>query len=103
MLQALATARNRNRTLLLLAACGILAAVAAAVGIDDNPLGVSLAFLSATAPGARLRSSLENLEAVPAPRARILPSLRSVCSPQQYLRGRRFEDERGECFRIAPR
>jgi hypothetical protein len=49
MLPALFTPRNRIRTLLLLAACGVLAAAAVTVGIDDNPLGVALVFLSATA------------------------------------------------------
>jgi uncharacterized membrane protein len=36
-------------TLILLAICGLLAIAAAAVGIDDNPPGILLAFLAATA------------------------------------------------------
>ncbi len=40
---------NRSRTLLLLTAVAALAVAAAAVGIDDNPIGISLAMLSATA------------------------------------------------------
>jgi hypothetical protein len=35
--------------LILLAVCGLLAIAAAAVGVDDNPPGVLLAFLAATA------------------------------------------------------
>jgi hypothetical protein len=38
-----------KRTLLLLVICGVLAAVAGAVGISDNSVGGSLAFLSAVA------------------------------------------------------
>ena len=49
MFVAFSTPHSRRRTLLLFAVCGVLAAAAGAVGIDDNPLGVSLAFLSATA------------------------------------------------------
>jgi hypothetical protein len=49
MLTLFSTPHNRRRTLVLLAVCGVLAGAAGAVGIDDNPLGVSLAFLSATA------------------------------------------------------
>ena len=49
MFEAFSTPHNRRRTLLLFAVCGVLAAAAGAVGIDDNPLGVLLAFLSATA------------------------------------------------------
>jgi hypothetical protein len=49
MLEAFSIPRSRRWTLLLLAVCGTLAAVTGMVGIDDNPLGVALAFLSATA------------------------------------------------------
>ena len=48
MLEAFSTP-HRRRTLLLIVVCGVLAAVAGAVGIDDKPLGLLLAFLSATA------------------------------------------------------
>lgn len=40
---------NRNKSFILLAICVLLAMAAAAVGIDDNPPGILLAFLSATA------------------------------------------------------
>jgi hypothetical protein len=43
------TPRNRNKSIILLAICALLAIVAAAIGIDDNPSGILLAFLSATA------------------------------------------------------
>ena len=43
------TPRNRIKTLILLVVCGLLAIAAAAVGIDDNPPGILLAFLAATA------------------------------------------------------
>ena len=43
------TSNNRRMTLILLAICGLLAIAAVAVGIDDNPPGVLLAFLAATA------------------------------------------------------
>ena len=49
MIQALSTPRNRNRTFLLFAVCGVLAVAAVTIGIDDNPPGVLLAFLSAVA------------------------------------------------------
>lgn len=49
MLEALSISRNRNRTFVLLAICGMLALAAAAVGIDDNPPGLLLAFFSAAA------------------------------------------------------
>jgi hypothetical protein len=49
MIDALSTPRNRIRTLFLLVICGLLAIAAAAVGIDDNPPGILLAFLAATA------------------------------------------------------
>ena len=37
MLEAFSTPRNRNRTVILFAICGMLAVAAAAVGISDNP------------------------------------------------------------------
>jgi uncharacterized membrane protein (UPF0136 family) len=43
------TPSNRNKTFILLAICALLAIASAAVGIDDNPPGILLAFLSATA------------------------------------------------------
>ena len=49
MIEALSTPRNRIRTLILLATCGLAAIAAAAAGIDDNPPGILLAFLAATA------------------------------------------------------
>jgi energy-coupling factor transporter transmembrane protein EcfT len=49
MSAAFSTPGNRNKTIILLAICGLLAIAAVAVGIDDNPPGVLLAFLSATA------------------------------------------------------
>ena len=49
MIAAFSTPHNRTRTFILLAVCGLLAIAAAAVGIDDNPPGVLLAFLAATA------------------------------------------------------
>ena len=49
MIDALSTPRNRIRTFILLVICGLMAIAAAAVGIDDNPPGILLAFLSATA------------------------------------------------------
>lgn len=49
MIEALSTPRNKNRTFILLAVCGVLAIAAAAIGIDDNPPGLLLAFLSASA------------------------------------------------------
>ena len=48
MIEAFSTPRNRNRTFILFAVCGVLA-IAAAIGIDDNPPGLLLAFLSASA------------------------------------------------------
>ena len=48
MFETLSNAQWR-RTLLLLVICGELAAAAGAVGIDDNPAGLSLAYLSAIA------------------------------------------------------
>ncbi len=49
MIDALSTPHNRIRTLILLVICGLLAIAAAAVGIDDNPPGILLAFLAAIA------------------------------------------------------
>lgn len=49
MLQAFATPRNRRRTVILLAACGVLAIVAAVIGVDDNLPGVLAAFLAVVA------------------------------------------------------
>jgi hypothetical protein len=49
MSAAFSTPDNRNKTFILLAICGLLAIAAAAVGVDDNPPGILLAFLSATA------------------------------------------------------
>jgi uncharacterized membrane protein (UPF0136 family) len=49
MIEALSTPRNRIRTLILLVICGLLAIAAAVVGINDNPPGILLAFLAATA------------------------------------------------------
>jgi uncharacterized membrane protein YccC len=49
MIAAFSTPRNRIKTFILLAICGLLAIAAAAVGIDDNPPGILLAFLAATA------------------------------------------------------
>ena len=49
MIDALSTPHNRIRTLILLAICGLSAIAAAVVGIDDNPPGILLAFLAATA------------------------------------------------------
>ena len=49
MIAAFSTPHDRIKTFILLAVCGLLAIVAAAVGVDDNLLGVLLAFLAATA------------------------------------------------------
>lgn len=49
MIDALSTPHNRIRTLILLVTCGLSAIAAAAVGIDDNPPGILLAFLAVTA------------------------------------------------------
>jgi len=48
MIDAFSTPRNRIKTLILLMICGLSAIAAAAVGIDDNPPGILLAFLAAT-------------------------------------------------------
>jgi hypothetical protein len=49
ILQALATPRDRTRTLVLLAICGAAAIAAALVGISDNPPGIFLALAAAAA------------------------------------------------------
>ena len=49
MLEAFSTPQNRNRTLVLLAVCALLALAALVVGIADNPPGILLAFLAAAA------------------------------------------------------
>jgi hypothetical protein len=49
MLQALATPRDRTRTLIFLAICGAAAIAAALVGISDNPPGILLALAAAVA------------------------------------------------------
>ena len=49
MSEALSIPHNRIRTLILLIICGLMAIAAAAVGIDDNPPGILLAFLAAIA------------------------------------------------------
>jgi len=49
MLKALSTPRNRSRSLMLLAVCGVLAFAASVLGISDNPPGLVLAFLSTIA------------------------------------------------------
>jgi hypothetical protein len=49
MSAAFSTISTRNMTFILLAICALLAFAAAAVGIDDNPPGILLAFLSAAA------------------------------------------------------
>jgi hypothetical protein len=38
MIDVFTTPQNRNRTLILLVVCGLLAIAAAIAGIDDNPL-----------------------------------------------------------------
>ena len=49
MIGALSTPHNRIRTLIFFVTCGLSAIAAAAVGIDDNPPGILLALLAATA------------------------------------------------------
>jgi hypothetical protein len=48
-LQALATPRDRTRTLIFLAICGAAALAAALVGLSDNPPGILLALAAAVA------------------------------------------------------
>jgi hypothetical protein len=49
MSSAFSPSHNRKITLTLLAICGLLVIAAVAAGIDDNPPGILLAFLAATA------------------------------------------------------
>jgi hypothetical protein len=49
MIDALSTPHNKIRTLILLLICVLLAVTAAIVRIDDNPPGILLAYLAATA------------------------------------------------------
>lgn len=49
MIDALSTPQNRIKTFILLVICGLSAIAAAAVGINDNPPGILLAFLAAIA------------------------------------------------------
>jgi len=49
MIEAFSTPHARSLTFILLAFCGLLAIAAAAIGIDDNPPGILLAFLAAIA------------------------------------------------------
>jgi uncharacterized membrane protein (UPF0136 family) len=49
MTSALSTPHDRKITLIFLAICGLLAIAAVIVGIDDNPPGILLAYLAATA------------------------------------------------------
>jgi hypothetical protein len=49
MIAVFSTHHNRKWTLIFLGICGLAAGASITVGIDDNPPGVLLAFLSATA------------------------------------------------------
>ncbi len=49
MIDAFSIPHYRIKTLILLVICGLSAIAAAVVGIDDNPPGILLAFLAATA------------------------------------------------------
>jgi hypothetical protein len=49
LLDAVSTRRNRKWSFGLLIVCGLLAIAAAVAGINDNPPGILLAFLAATA------------------------------------------------------
>jgi hypothetical protein len=49
MIEAFSTLPHRNRTFILFAVCGVLAITAVAIGINDNPPGLLLAYLSAIA------------------------------------------------------
>lgn len=46
---AISTPRSRKMTLILLAICGVLVVAAGFTGINDNPPGILLAYLAATA------------------------------------------------------
>ncbi len=45
MIDAFSIPRNRIKALILLVVCGLLTIAAAAVGVDDNPPGILLAYL----------------------------------------------------------
>jgi uncharacterized membrane protein len=49
MIDAFSTPRNRIKTVILLVVCGLSAIASVVVGIDDNPPGILLALLAATA------------------------------------------------------
>ena len=49
MIDAFSTPRNRIKTFIFLVTCGLLAIASVVVGINDNPPGVLLAYLAATA------------------------------------------------------
>ena len=49
MIDAFSTPSNRIKTLILLVVCGLSAIASVVVGIDDNPPGILLALLAATA------------------------------------------------------
>lgn len=49
MIEALSTPRNRIKTISLVTICGLVAITAASIGIEDNPPGILLALLAATA------------------------------------------------------
>ncbi len=49
MIEAFSTPRKRIATIILLVICGLLAFIAAAMGVDDNPPGILLAFLAGAA------------------------------------------------------
>ncbi len=49
MIDAFSAPRNRIKTFIFLVTCGLLAIASVVVGIDDNPPGIMLAYLAATA------------------------------------------------------
>ena len=49
MFEAFSTPRNKIVTFIFLMICGVLAVIAASMGVDDNPPGILLAFLAANA------------------------------------------------------
>ena len=49
MIDAFSTPRNRIKTFIFLVTCGLLTIASVVIGIDDNPPGVLLAYLAATA------------------------------------------------------